>query len=198
MRSPRVSAWAARPWCNSPGTAATDRSGSAAGRGVRYLGWPSFERARTVPTIRAPNGVSSIGRPRSARTSSLPPSYVRRDVARISGRDGFGLGGGDADVAADVLALVRSDVFAFTWFGPRGLATIVFGLPSVEELGRDSPVIGTLGGVIMCTVILSVVAPGVSAAPLSRRYGQWVARTHAPIEGRRSVDPMPSRGRGAH
>lgn len=84
------------------------------------------------------------------------------------------------------------------WFGPRGLATIVFGLLSLEELGRDSPVIGTLGGVIMFTVLLSVFAHGISAAPLSTRYGQWVTRTHPPIEGHRSVEPMPSRGRGGH
>ena len=84
------------------------------------------------------------------------------------------------------------------WFGPRGLATIVFGLLSLEELGRDSPVIGTLGGAIMFTVLLSVFAHGISAAPLATRYGQWVTRTHPPIEGHPSVEPMPSRGRGGH
>ncbi len=81
------------------------------------------------------------------------------------------------------------------WFGPRGLATVVFGLLSLENLGRESPVIGTLGGVITCTVALSVLAHGISAAPLSRWYGQWVARTHPRSEGRRSVEPMQSRGR---
>ena len=84
------------------------------------------------------------------------------------------------------------------WFGPRGLATVVFGLLSLEKLGRESPVIGTLGGVIMCTVILSVLAHGITAAPLSRRYGQWVARTRPPIEGHRSVEPMPARGRAQY
>jgi NhaP-type Na+/H+ or K+/H+ antiporter len=84
------------------------------------------------------------------------------------------------------------------WFGPRGLATIVFGLLSREELGKDSPVIGTLGGVIMFTVLLSVFAHGISAAPLATRYGQWVTRTHPPIEDHPSVEPMPSRGRGGH
>ena len=77
------------------------------------------------------------------------------------------------------------------WFGPRGVATIVFGLLSLEELGKNSPVIGTLGGVIICTVLLSVFAHGISAAPLSTRYGQWVTRTHPPIEGHPSVEPMP-------
>jgi len=67
---------------------------------------------------------------------------------------------------------------------------------SREELGKDSPVIDTLGGVIMFTVLLSVFAHGISAAPLATRYGQWVTRTHPPIEGRPSAEPMPSRGRG--
>ncbi|MBX7430499.1 cation:proton antiporter [Mycobacterium sp. Y57] len=84
------------------------------------------------------------------------------------------------------------------WFGPRGLATIVFGLLSLDELGSDSPVITTLGGVIMLTVLLSVFAHGVSAAPLSTRYGRWVARTQPPVEGRSSVEPMPSRGHSRH
>jgi NhaP-type Na+/H+ or K+/H+ antiporter len=84
------------------------------------------------------------------------------------------------------------------WFGPRGLATIVFGLLSVEELGKDSPVIDTVGGVIMFTVLLSVFAHGISAAPLATRYGQWVTRTHPSIEGHPSVEPMPSRGCGGH
>ncbi|MDH6243592.1 cation:proton antiporter [Mycobacterium sp. OTB74] len=84
------------------------------------------------------------------------------------------------------------------WFGPRGLATIVFGLLSQEELGRGSPVIGTVGGVIMFTVLLSVFAHGISAAPLATRYGQWVTGAHPPIEGHPSVEPLPSRGRGGH
>jgi NhaP-type Na+/H+ or K+/H+ antiporter len=81
------------------------------------------------------------------------------------------------------------------WFGPRGLATIVFGLLSLDELGRDSAVMKTIGGVIMLTVLTSVLAHGISAAPLSKRYGQWVARTHPPIEERGSVEPTSPRGR---
>ena len=82
------------------------------------------------------------------------------------------------------------------WFGPRGLATIVFGLLAYEELGGESPVMSTVSGVIAFTVLISVFAHGISAAPLSKRYGAWVARTHPPIEHNPSVEPMPSRGRG--
>jgi NhaP-type Na+/H+ or K+/H+ antiporter len=84
------------------------------------------------------------------------------------------------------------------WFGPRGLATIVFGLLAVEELGGDSPVMNDLAGVIGMTVLISVFAHGISAAPLSRMYGAWAKRTHAPIEELSSIEPMPSRGRGGY
>jgi NhaP-type Na+/H+ or K+/H+ antiporter len=83
------------------------------------------------------------------------------------------------------------------WFGPRGLATIVFGLLSFEELAPDDPLLADVAGVLTLTVLLSVVAHGVSAGPLSTRYGAWARRTHAPIEAEPSVEPMPSRGRSA-
>lgn len=100
-----------------------------------------------------------------------------------------------------LLALLRTGftwptVTFIGWFGPRGLATIVFGLLTVEELPSDSPVIGPITGVIAVVVILSVFAHGLSAAPLSARYGAWVARTRAPIERQPSVEPLPTRGRG--
>lgn len=82
------------------------------------------------------------------------------------------------------------------WFGPRGIATIVFGLLAVESLGRDDALLDDVGGVVTLTIVASVVLHGVSAGPLSRRYGAWVARTHGPIESEPSVEPMPSRGRG--
>jgi len=81
------------------------------------------------------------------------------------------------------------------WFGPRGLATIVFGLLAFEELGTDATVMGPVAGVIAFTVLLSVFAHGFSAGPLSRRYGAWAHRTQAPTESTASVEPQPARGR---
>lgn len=57
------------------------------------------------------------------------------------------------------------------WFGPRGLASVVFALIALDEL-RDVPgplqaVVATIG----FTVLLSVVAHGLSAHPLAGRYG---------------------------
>jgi NhaP-type Na+/H+ or K+/H+ antiporter len=85
-------------------------------------------------------------------------------------------------------------VLFFGWFGPRGLATIVFGLLSAEELGLETAVIADVAGVIAFTVLFSVFAHGISAGPLAARYGAWAQRTDAPIEHEPSVEPM--RGRG--
>ena len=55
------------------------------------------------------------------------------------------------------------------WFGPRGLASLVFALITLEELG---PAADDTVAVITGTVLLSVVVHGVSAAPLAARYGR--------------------------
>jgi NhaP-type Na+/H+ or K+/H+ antiporter len=55
------------------------------------------------------------------------------------------------------------------WFGPRGLASLVFALITLEELG---PAADDTVAVITATVLLSVVVHGVSAAPLAARYGR--------------------------
>ena len=54
------------------------------------------------------------------------------------------------------------------WFGPRGLASATFALLALEELpARESEPAVTL---IAVTELLSVVAHGVTAEPLTRRY----------------------------
>ena len=58
------------------------------------------------------------------------------------------------------------------WFGPRGLASLVFALLALEELG---PAADEAVAVIAATVLLSVVAHGISAAPLAARYGRSAA-----------------------
>ncbi|MEI2729708.1 MAG: cation:proton antiporter [Candidatus Nanopelagicales bacterium] len=54
------------------------------------------------------------------------------------------------------------------WFGPRGLATIVFALLAFEELGPDDPVMVDIAGIVAVTVILSVFAHGISSGILAR------------------------------
>jgi NhaP-type Na+/H+ or K+/H+ antiporter len=55
------------------------------------------------------------------------------------------------------------------WFGPRGLASVVFALLALEELG-ETRVVREAIAIVALTVLLSVVAHGVSAGPLGGRY----------------------------
>jgi NhaP-type Na+/H+ or K+/H+ antiporter len=60
------------------------------------------------------------------------------------------------------------------WFGPRGLASIVFALLILEtesHLPNEHLILTT----VYLTVGLSVIAHGMSAAPLARRYAGWFA-----------------------
>ena len=63
----------------------------------------------------------------------------------------------------------RPTVLFVGWFGPRGLASVVFALLAVEELGEASSM-GQAIAVVALTVLLSVVLHGVSAGPLGSRY----------------------------
>lgn len=74
------------------------------------------------------------------------------------------------------------------WFGPRGLVTIIFVLIALEslepvEIGRR--VIATAA----LTVLLSVIAHGLSAEPLASRYGAWVTRVQPGVELRNAAEP---------
>ncbi|MGZ4575659.1 MAG: cation:proton antiporter domain-containing protein [Mycobacteriaceae bacterium] len=65
--------------------------------------------------------------------------------------------------------LDRTSVLFVGWFGPRGLASLVFALLALEELGpgADQAVVA-----IGFTVFLSVIVHGVTAGPLATRYGR--------------------------
>jgi sodium/hydrogen antiporter len=56
------------------------------------------------------------------------------------------------------------------WFGPRGLASIVFGLLAVE---RGIPDAETVLATVVVTVGISVFAHGLSAKPLVAVYHRW-------------------------
>ncbi|WP_327130047.1 cation:proton antiporter [Streptomyces sp. NBC_01343] len=60
------------------------------------------------------------------------------------------------------------------WFGPRGLASLVFGLLAFEE---HLPGTAQLNGVIAVTVALSVLLHGATAPLLGNRYGDWFTKT---------------------
>ncbi len=60
------------------------------------------------------------------------------------------------------------------WFGPRGLASIVFALIVIEESQLPHEHLIVLA--IYLTVGLSVFAHGLTAAPLANRYANWFER----------------------
>jgi NhaP-type Na+/H+ or K+/H+ antiporter len=66
----------------------------------------------------------------------------------------------------------RPTVAFLGWFGPRGAASIVFALLVVEEGGLPGDEI--ILAAAFLTVALSVFAHGVTAAPLARRYADWL------------------------
>ena len=66
--------------------------------------------------------------------------------------------------------LRRDTVLFIGWFGPRGLASIVFILTAIEE--TELTAANDLIVAACLTVVLSIVAHGFSAQPLSNLYGQ--------------------------
>ena len=56
------------------------------------------------------------------------------------------------------------------WFGPRGLASVVFALLALEELGGTDPRVVAALHAIAITIVFSIVAHGVTARPFASRY----------------------------
>jgi NhaP-type Na+/H+ or K+/H+ antiporter len=83
----------------------------------------------------------------------------------------------------------RRPTIAFVgWFGPRGLASIVFALIVIHD--AHLPHVGTIVSVTYVTVGLSVLVHGVSAAPLTRRYVSWF-ESHA-ADRRPAMESVPA------
>ena len=70
---------------------------------------------------------------------------------------------------------VRLPTLGFlAWFGPRGLASIVFAVIVIEDSQLPHEHLIVLA--VYLTVGLSVFAHGLTAAPLADRYGDWFER----------------------
>lgn len=78
------------------------------------------------------------------------------------------------------------------WFGPRGLASIVLALVALEELGA-SPAVDAIVLTALVTVMLSILAHGLSASPLSGRYSRWAATLGAGAPELGEAPEVPSR-----
>ncbi len=72
----------------------------------------------------------------------------------------------------------RATTLFVGWFGPRGLASVVFGLLIVEELPIADAHVQLVSAVVVVTVVASVLLHGASGRPLARR----MARRAAPAE----------------
>jgi NhaP-type Na+/H+ or K+/H+ antiporter len=73
------------------------------------------------------------------------------------------------------VSMVRSglsgqDVVFVGWFGPRGLASVVFALLAIEVLGEGEPTSQEAIAAVAMTVLLSVLLHGVTAGPGGNRY----------------------------
>lgn len=76
------------------------------------------------------------------------------------------------------------------WFGPRGIASILFGLVILEEMQVAN--VEKLFAITVVTVALSALLHGVTAAPLAKRYAHR-ARDMGECEENRMVAEMPLR-----
>jgi len=88
----------------------------------------------------------------------------------------------------------RPTVAFLGWFGPRGLASIVFAVILVEEadLANESVLLNT----IFLTIGLSVLLHGLTAAPLAARYASWFA-AH-PLEAAPTFESAPASDQRPH
>jgi NhaP-type Na+/H+ or K+/H+ antiporter len=77
------------------------------------------------------------------------------------------------------------------WFGPRGLASVIFAVIALEELhGEADRAVAIIG----MTVLLSVLAHGLSARPLADRYAATASGTGTAPGGREAAAQLPIRG----
>ncbi|CAA0124009.1 K(+)/H(+) antiporter NhaP2 [Halioglobus japonicus] len=62
------------------------------------------------------------------------------------------------------------------WFGPRGLASIVF---TVMVLNSGLPNTGVFAMTVVCTIVLSIIGHGITANSWARAYGRRRKAAHA-------------------
>jgi NhaP-type Na+/H+ or K+/H+ antiporter len=102
---------------------------------------------------------------------------------------------GPVAIALVGTGLRRASVSFMGWFGPRGLASVVFTLLAFEELEGGGVETDWLIQVATWTILLSILAHGVTARPLAAAYGrrvaQGVAEHFSPSET--LEEPMPRR-----
>jgi NhaP-type Na+/H+ or K+/H+ antiporter len=87
--------------------------------------------------------------------------------------------------------LGRPSVLFLGWFGPRGLASIIFAGIVIED--SDLPGIATILAVVMITVGLSVFAHGATSWFGSESYADWYLANEEADPGIPEADEGPER-----
>ncbi len=96
-------------------------------------------------------------------------------------------------------AHLRPDtILLMGWFGPRGLASVVFALMAYEAFHEAGRAVDLLADTATWTILLSVVLHGISAVPLANWYGRRLETAEAgapelvevPELGIRRMDPL--------
>ncbi|AXT85020.1 sodium:proton exchanger [Aeromicrobium sp. A1-2] len=95
-----------------------------------------------------------------------------------------------------LIALARSGTLLETrlfvgWFGPRGLASILFALLVSQELEGGGA--ETILDIAVWTVLLSIFAHGLTASWWAGRLGNRIALRHDAVAENRSVPELPTR-----
>lgn len=88
-------------------------------------------------------------------------------------------------VAASLIGLRRfkREVLLLSWLGPRGLPSVIFALIALQQL--TGPPAALVAALIMATVLLSVLAHGLSAVPIAERWTD--PRSRIPAADRRKL-----------
>ena len=92
--------------------------------------------------------------------------------------------------------LKTGSVLFLSWFGPRGLASILFVVLIVEH--ANLPGSDVLLSTVVATVILSIFAHGITAFPASQAYARVCALFPDDIQEHKEVTQMPVRKRLHH
>jgi NhaP-type Na+/H+ or K+/H+ antiporter len=74
--------------------------------------------------------------------------------------------------------LCKKEKLFIGWFGPRGLASIVFG---VIVINRNLPGGRTITLTVVCTIVLSIIAHGLTANPLIAALASRLKRVEGEI-----------------
>jgi NhaP-type Na+/H+ or K+/H+ antiporter len=83
-------------------------------------------------------------------------------------------------IAMRGVGLRRDTIGLMGWFGPRGLASVVFTILALQEFTTANHAIDVLVAVATWTILLSVLAHGLSARPLAAWYARRLAQTEEP------------------